>query len=313
MKAIILKGFGGIENLVEEDIAIPVITEKEVLVKVSAIGINPVDIKTREGKSQAKRLQEDYPMILGWDISGTVVKIGNSVSSFKTGDQVFGMINFPGHGRAYAEYVAAPASHLALKPSGISHPDAAASSLAALTAWQVIHKNFHLKPKARILIHSAAGGVGHFAVQFARISGAYIAGTASAKNRDFILSLGASVHIDYENEKFEDLLEGFDFVLDTIGWNYIDRSLKVLRPGGSIISIPTSAAGGIEEKAREYGMKGSTFLVRSDGSDEKEIAGLLKSGMVKPYISAIYSFNEIKSAHLQIETGRTKGKIVVLV
>jgi NADPH:quinone reductase-like Zn-dependent oxidoreductase len=311
MKAIILKGFGGVENLVTEEVPLPAIKDNELLIKVRAFGINPVDIKTRMGKGQAEKLKEHPPMILGWDVSGTAIKTGKSVSAFQKGDQVFGMINFPGDGRAYAEYVAAPDSHVALKPSNISFVEAAAASLAALTAYQLINKKFNVGPDDRILIHSAAGGVGHYAVQFARNRGAYIAGTASASNRDFVLGLGASIHIDYENENFEDIVKEMDFVLDSIGGDYIDRSLKVLKAGGRIITIPSGATAGIKEKAEMHGMNGSTFLVNSDGGDMREIADLLSQRRLKSVVSSVYSFNDIKLAHIQIESGKTRGKIVV--
>jgi NADPH:quinone reductase-like Zn-dependent oxidoreductase len=311
MKAIILKEFGGIENLVKEDIPVPEINDHELLVQVKAFGINPVDIKTRKGKGQAENLKIRLPMILGWDIAGTVIETGKSVSVYKKGDHVFGMINFPGQGRAYAEYVAAHESHVAIKPSNISFVDAAAASLAALTAYQLINKELNVVPDNRILIHSAAGGVGHFAVQFARIMGAYVAGTASSSNRDFILDLGASISIDYETEKFEDILKDMDFVIDTIGGDYVDRSLKVLKKGGRIITLPSGMTSGIEEKAAALGTTGSSFLVRSDGGDMREIAYLLGTGLIKPFVSSVYSFEEIKQAHLKLETGKTKGKVVV--
>src|SRR5450759_40459 len=312
MKAITLTGFGGVENLVKTDIPIPDISDNEVLVKVKAISINPVDIKTRKGRGHASKLKEYNPIILGWDISGIVDKTGKSVTSFKKGDEVFGMINFPGHGKAYAEYVAAPESHLALKPFNVSHEEAAAASLAALTAWQILKEKASIKPGYKVLIHSAAGGVGHYAVQMSKHLGAYVIGTASGKNRDFVLGLGASEHIDYEKQPFEDVIEDIDFVLDSIGGDYIDRSLKVLRCGGTIISLPSGASEFVTEKAKAKGMNGETFRVKSDGGDMKEISALLQMGIVKSHVSKIFGFDEIQSAHLQIETGKTKGKIVVM-
>jgi NADPH:quinone reductase-like Zn-dependent oxidoreductase len=311
MKAIILRGFGEVENLVITEIPVPDISDNEVLVQVKVFSVNPVDIKTRLGRGHASRLKEYNPMILGWDISGTIIKTGKSVISFKPGDDVFGMINFPGHGKAYAEFVAAPESHLALKPFNISHEEAAAASLAALTAWQVLKEKFKLKPGYRILIHSAAGGVGHYAVQMSRYLGAYVIGTASEKNREFVLRLGASEHIDYEKQNFEDLLTDIDFVLDTMGGNYIDRSLKVMRCGGTIISIPSGASEFVKEKAKEKGLTGDTFRVQSNGKDMKEISDLLQLGIITSHISKTFTFDEIRAAHQQIETGKTRGKIVV--
>src|ERR1035437_9501020 len=254
MNAITLRGFGGVENLVYSEVPFPDNSDNEVLVKVRSFSINPVDIKTRMGRGQASRLKEYDPIILGWDISGTVSKAGKSVTSFKAGDDVFGMVNFPGHGKAYAEYVAAPESHLALKPFNVSHEEAAAASLAALTAWQILKEKASIKPGYKVLIHSAAGGVGHYAVQMSKHFGAYVIGTASGKNRDFVLGLGASEHIDYEKQPFEDVIEDIDFVLDSMGGDYIDRSLKVLRCGGTIISIPSGASEFVTEKAKAKGM-----------------------------------------------------------
>ena len=300
------------ENLVKTELAVPEISDNEVLIKVKDFSINPVDIKTRLGRGHASRLKEYNPIILGWDISGTIIQTGKSVASLKTGDEVFGMINFPGHGKAYAEYVAAPESHLALKPVNVTHEDASAATLAALTAWQLLKEKIRVKPGDRILIHSAAGGVGHYAVQMSRHLGAYVIGTSSARNREFVLTLGASEHIDYEGQIFENVVKNIDFVLDTIGGEYIDRSLKVLKPGGTIISIPSGASEFIREKANAKGMNGDTFRVQSDGKNMKEIAGLLEKGIVKSYISKVFSIDEIQDAHRQIETGRTKGKIVVV-
>jgi NADPH:quinone reductase-like Zn-dependent oxidoreductase len=310
MKAIVLKEFGGVENLIEADIPVPEISANEVLIKTSAIGINPVDIKTRKGKGLALVLKDFNPIILGWDISGTIVRTGEKAVLFREGDEVFGMVNFPGHGKAYAGYVSAPETHLSLKPSNITHGEAAAASLAALTAWQVLHYA-GIKQGDRILIHSAAGGVGNYAVQISEFLGLYVAGTSSGKNRDFVLNLGASQHVDYEKERFEEVLHDFDFVLDTIGGEYIDRSLKVLKPGGTIICIPSGASDHLEEKAANAGMKGLRFLVKSNGADLKEVADLLEKGMIRSFVSKVFPFDEIRAAHLQIETGRTKGKIVV--
>jgi NADPH:quinone reductase-like Zn-dependent oxidoreductase len=312
MKAIILKGFGGVENMVQTDLPIPEISDNEVLVKVNAIGINPIDIKTRKGAGMAGSLKETDPIILGWDISGTITRTGRNVSSFKNGDEVFGMINFPGHGKAYSEYVASSDTHITLKPANISHEEAAAASLAAMTAWQILKEKVRIKQGDKILIHSAAGGVGHYAVQMAKFLGADVAGTASGKNRDFVFSLGASKSIDYENQIFEDLLHDMDYVLDTIGGDYIDRSLKVLKPGGTIVCIPSGASENVTEKAGERGFNGYRFRVRSDGGNMKEISDLLEKGYVKSFISKTFSFDEIGAAHTQIETGKTKGKVVVV-
>jgi len=312
MIAYILKDFGGAENLIRAEIPVPVVQDNEVLVKVKAIAVNPVDVKTREGRGQAGRLKDFDPIILGWDISGVVTETGKRVTTFKIGDEVFGLINFPGHGKAYAEFVAAPENQLALKPVNISHEEAAAASLAAMTAWQILHDKAWIRPGDKVLIHAAAGGVGHFSVQMAKYLGAWVIGTASRKNREFVLSLGASVHIDYETKRFEEVVNNLDFVLDTMGGDYTERSFRVLKPGAAIFCIPSLACENIAERAKLKGLQGYPFLVRSNGENIKEISQLLQKGIVKPYISKRFSLDELPAAHLQLESGKTKGKVVVV-
>lgn len=311
MKAIVLTGFGGVENLVLREVPQPGIAGNEVLIRVRAAAVNPVDIKTRKGKGRADYLRNFDPIIPGWDVSGVVVRTGPEVTLFSEGDDVFGMINFPGHGKAYAEFASAPETHLALKPANISHEEASGASLAALTAWQILKEKAALVPGDKVLIHAAAGGVGHFAVQMSKYLGAEVTGTASAANREFVLGLGAAQVIDYEKTRFEDVLHDIDFVLDTIGGDYIDRSMKVLRRGGTIICIPSGRLEGLEEKAAERDLTGARFLVQSDGNNMKEIAGLLEKGIVKTYVSGTYPPEQVREAHLQIESGKTRGKIVL--
>lgn len=312
MKAIVLISFGSADELEYRDVPRPSIKVNEVLVKTKAISINPVDIKTRMGKGQAARLKEEDPMILGWDISGTIVEIGSGVTAFKKGDEVFGMINLPGVGRAYAEYVAAPAEHVAIKPPGVSYEDAAAASLAAMTAWQALVDQLRIQPRQKILIHAASGGVGHYAVQMAKYFGAYVIGTSSAENRDFVIGLGADEHIDYKSVKFEDASPKVDAILDAIGGDNIDRSLKVLKKGGAIVSLPSGISEAVTEKAAAQNKKGIFFLVKSNGKDMEKIAALLQQGVIHSHVSKIFPFEQIKSAHQQLESGKTKGKVVLL-
>lgn len=310
MKAIVLNDFGGIDNLVVADIPKPTLVANEVLVAVKAISVNPVDTKVRAGRGLAAKLKEFNPIILGWDISGTVT---NSQSSlFKEGDEVFGMINFPGHGKAYAEYVAAPAAHLALKPNNITHEAAAAATLAALTAYQMLTWHGGVTAGQRVLIHAASGGVGHYAVQLAKHLGAYVIGTSSAANKDFVMGLGADEHIDYKAVHFENAVSDIDFVLDPFGGDHIDRSLKVMKKGGTIISIVTGQSESVTEKAKEKGINGKYCLVQSDGEGMKKIAALMEKGIIISHVSEVFQFEEMGKAHLHLESGRTKGKIIVL-
>jgi NADPH:quinone reductase-like Zn-dependent oxidoreductase len=311
MKGIVLKSFGGVENLEMVDLPIPGIAENEVLVKTEALGVNPVDIKTRLGKGLAGILKYMDPLILGWDLSGVVTETGSQVKTFRKGDEVFGMVNFPGHGKAYAEFVAVAESHIALKPPNVSHKDAAAASLAALTAWQILNEKMTIKHDDKILIHGASGGVGHYAVQMARYLGAKVTGTSSARNKEFILSLGAAGHIDYEKLPFEDFLNKQDFVLDTIGGEYIDRSLKVLKKGGTIVSINSGASESVTEKANAIGANGFTYRVQSSGKNMNEIALMLGKGDLISYVSKSYTLDDVRSAHLHLETKRTIGKVVL--
>jgi NADPH:quinone reductase-like Zn-dependent oxidoreductase len=313
MKAVLLNEFGSVENLKLAEVSLPSLQDGEVLVRVKAISINPVDVKTRSGKGLATKLKAELPVILGWDIAGEVTEVGRDVVTFKPGDEVFGMVNFPGHGKAYAEYVAASVSHLALKPDHLSFEEAAAGTLAALTAWQVLFMHANVKEGDRVLIHAASGGVGHFAVQLAKYAGAYVVGTSSAKTRAFVLSLGADRHIDYRSELLDAAGNHYDFVLDAIGGDNIDRSLEVMKPGSTIISLPTGLNESVQEKAMALGITGKTMLVRSSGADMFKLAGLFKAGVLKSVVSKTYSFEQVKDAHFQIESGRTVGKIVVTV
>ncbi|MEZ0452827.1 NADP-dependent oxidoreductase [Sphingobacterium thalpophilum] len=309
MKAIVLKEAGNVDNLAYVELAKPTINEGEVLIKVKAISINPVDVKSRSGKGVYGRIKTENPLILGWDISGIVEETKSL--DFKVGDEVFGMVNFPGHGRAYAEYVAAPANQLALKPKNISFEDAAASTLVALTAYQALVYHAKIQEGQNVLVHAASGGVGHIAVQIAKHLGAKVTGTSSAKNKDFVLSLGAESHIDYHGFDWKSAGRTFDFVLDTIGGDNIDYSLEVTKEGGSIISIPTGLNEEVTSKAESKGVKGYFILVQSSGEDMKQIASLLESGAVKPYVSKSFPFEQMRAAHLEQETGRTVGKIVI--
>ena len=312
MKAIILQEPGGPENLTPIEIPKPALKPGEVLVKVKAISINPVDIKTRKGLALYGKLKEDAPVILGWDIAGEVVEVGEGVTSLEEGDEVFGMVNFPGHGKAYAEYVAAPANHLAEIPELITTQEAVAGTLAALTAWQVLIDEAKVQPGDRVLIHAAAGGVGHYAVQIAKYLGAYVIGTASDTNYDFVKELGADEFIDYTSVLFEDEIENVDFVFDTVGGSNPLRSLKVLKDSGKLIAIAGGVTDELMKLAGERNILASSYLVHSNGDGMEQIAELLEAGTLKSYIFKEYTFDQIAEAHIQSETGKTKGKIVVM-
>lgn len=309
MKAFVINNPGEVSQLQIQEIAIPSLQIGEVLVKVKAISINPVDVKSRAGKGVYGRIKDQSPLILGWDISGVITE--SKSEQFKAGDEVFGMVNFPGHGKAYAEYVAAPASQLAIKPTTISHEEAAASTLAALTAYQAMVHNANVQAGQKVLVHAAAGGVGHFAVQIAKHLGAKVTGTSSARNKEFILNLGADEHIDYTDYDWANHPEEFDFVLDGVGGDTIDKSLLVTKKGGTVISIPTGLNEAVTEKAKAKGVNGYFILVQSNGTDMQQIASWLEKGILKAHVAATYPFGQMADAHLQVESGRTVGKVIV--
>ncbi len=311
MKAIVLETAGGIENLNMAELSKPTIKRDEVLVAVKAISINPVDWKVRSIPELLTMIcGETLPVILGWDISGTVVAVGEDVTKFSEGDRVFGMVNFPGRGNAYAEFVSSPEDHLALIPTNSSFEEAAATTLAALTALQVLTPR--VKKGDRILIHAGSGGVGHFAIQIAKNIGATVITTSSTKNRDFVMSLGADEHIDYNTIKFEEVLSDIDFVFDMFNGDILANSVKVIKEGGTILSLPTPDVS--EEIRAEAAKKNVTIefqLVQSNGSDINTLAELLASGTVKPKVSQTFPFDKMGEAHTSLESGRTVGKIIV--
>jgi NADPH:quinone reductase-like Zn-dependent oxidoreductase len=317
MKAITISENGGIEKLIFSELPQPVIGPKEVLVAVKAIGINPVDAFVRmypDALRNYVKPVEGKPVIIGWDISGTVVEAGAEVSQFQIGDEVFGMVNFPGPGSAYAEYVASPAAHLALKPANITHEEAAAASLAAITAWQALVTYAKLQKGEKILIHAAAGGVGHYAVQLAKHFGAYVVATGSAGKKDFILGLGADEFIDYKAEKFEDKVQDADVVLDSLFGDHVFRSVDAAKKGGRVISLLTFFTDEkLIQKVNDKNLYVHRVSVASSGEDVGELAKLLADGSIRSHISHTFSFADLPKAHTEIGKGSTVGKIVVTI
>lgn len=315
MKAFLLKQTGGAEQLHLEEVPKPNIQANEVLVKVKAISINPVDVYVRKDSKALKvfMLPKDNQevFILGWDMAGIVEEVGADVKDFKQGDLVFGLINFRGAGNTYAEYVAAPASQLALIPNNISFEEAAAACLAALTAWQALVVHAKLQPGEKVLIHAAAGGVGHYAVPIAKHLGAYVVGTASADNKEFVLSLGADEFVDYQKQKVEEIVTDADVVLDPMYGDHLFRSIEAVKRGGRIISLLTDFEGAIGEAARAKGVWGYHMGVASNGDNMQQIASLLDLNIIRSHINASYNFVELPKAHQHQDAGNRKGKIVV--
>lgn len=314
MKAVILNEFGEAEKLEIVEVPKPVINDDEVLIKVASAGINPVDTKVRAGTSgMAKYLK--LPVILGWDVSGVIAKAGAKVTGIKDGDAVFGCIGFPGLGSAYAEFTIADPKVLAKKPNNISFEEAAAVPLAGLTAYQAINDHLQVKPGQRVLIQAAAGGVGHLAVQFAKIDGAYVVGTASEKNKQFLKSLGVDLFIDYKNEKFEEIVHDADAAIDAMGGVILYRTIACVKPGGIIVCLPSSTKD--DPKAlvlsKERGVKLIWPMMHTDGKQMQIIAELLEQKKLKVFIDKIFTLDQIVWAHKAVETHSTKGKVVVKV
>jgi NADPH:quinone reductase-like Zn-dependent oxidoreductase len=316
MKAITLTKNGDVENFVTKELPRPTPQPGEILIQTKAISVNPVDNFVRAYSQAMETYLQPRPgedIVIGWDVAGTVIDTGTDVSDFKKGDEVFGLVKFPGNGRGYAEYVTAPADQLALKPSNVSFEEAAAATLAALTAWQSLVTYGKIQKGEKVLIHAASGGVGHYAVQIAKHLGAYVAGTASTANREFVLSLGADGFIDYTKEKFEAKVKDADLVLDPIAGDHVLQSIDAVRPGGRIITLLTFFEGPIAEKAHAKGLFTHRLNVVSNGADQRQIAGLLEKGALRSRISEIFSFDEMGKAHQKIAAGKTRGKIVVKV
>jgi NADPH:quinone reductase-like Zn-dependent oxidoreductase len=308
MRAVPIHRFGDASELVLEHWPLPRPEDGEVLVRTHAVGINPIDFKMRTGHSRPVAI-EKFPVVLGWDISGTVVESRDS--AFKAGDEIFGLAKFPQFVGGYADYAACPAGDMALKPRSISHVEAAAVPLAALTAWQALFDTAKLATGDDILVHAAAGGVGHFAVQFARWAGAKVFGTASARNREFVLGLGAADVIDYATTDIADMLSGLDCVFDTLGVEVRPSSYKTLKKGGLLVTI--SMPGPTEEELQTAGMKASITRVHTDGGQMHEIAKLIEAGTVVPHVEKVFPLEDVADAHRHVETGHTRGKVVLRV
>ncbi|WP_405712624.1 NADP-dependent oxidoreductase [Streptomyces xanthophaeus] len=306
MRAVVVSKWGGPEVLVETDVERPEPGMGEVLVRVRAAGVNPVDWKTRE--SGALISWGPVPAV-GWDVSGTVEAVGPGVTLYRAGDEVYGMPRFPQQAGAYAEYVTAPARHFARKPASLDHVQAAALPLAALTAWQALVDTAAVSAGQRVLVHAAAGGVGHLAVQIAKARGAYVIGTASAAKHDLLRELGADEVIDYRTTDFEDVVSDVDVVLDAIGGDCGQRSLKVLKPGGHLVTLPGPDA----IPADTRGVRASWIIVEPDLKGLEEIAALVEQGLLKPLVDTVLPLEQAAKAHEIGEQGRTTGKIVLTV
>lgn len=306
MQAVEIRQFGGPEVLTLQEAVTPEPHADELLLRVHAAGVNPVDTGARSGRSAALT-DAALPYIPGFDVSGVVVAVGSAVSGFSVGDPVYAMLDLR-RGGAYAEYALVKQNEAALKPGNLSFAEAAALPLVALTAWQALFDTAELQPGQTVLIHGGAGGVGSIAVQLARWRGARVIATGSDYSQDFLRELGADVTVDYRNQRFEDYADGVDVVLDTVGRDTQIRSLGVVRDGGILVSLV-----GLVPEARDppAGVRAVSILVRADGSQLGQLGELLADGVIRPVVSYRFPLTDAPEAHRQIETRSTRGKIVL--
>ncbi|HLJ27207.1 MAG TPA: NADP-dependent oxidoreductase [Candidatus Angelobacter sp.] len=330
MKAILAETYGGPEVLEVADVLVPEVGPNGVLVQVHASSVNPVDWKLRKGLlSPIWKLR--FPVIWGCDCSGVVSEVGSAVTLFKPGDEVYGfkhrMVAETYRG-TYCEYAVFPENTLSQKPANLSHEEAAAVPLAAITAWQALSNQGKLKPGSRVLIHAGAGGVGVFAIQIAKAFGAMVAATASTRNLDFLRHLGADLAIDYTREKIQEKVSGYDIVLDGVGKQVWSGSFNVLRFGGRLVTLAVPIPDKPSNRLRFYGsallgisagmtrglLTGKRLMITSvkpRGGDLEKITGLIEAGKIRPIIEGVFPLEEIAEAHRLSETGHVRGKIVL--
>ncbi|WP_375401327.1 NADP-dependent oxidoreductase [uncultured Amnibacterium sp.] len=313
MRAAVITGFGEPDALHMAEVPVPVPVGAELLVRVIAAGVNPIDAKTRAGRGAAAGLP-GWPAVLGSDFSGVVMRAPYESFPLQPGDEVYGVTGVPRGGGSLAEYVAAPAWGLARKPRTLSHVEAAGVPLAALTAWGAVVEQAKAHEGQRILIHAGAGGVGHFAVQFASYFGARVIATASSRNTGWLRELGAAEVIDYTRMRFEDGLDDVDAVIDLIG-DAIDhtgsRSLSVLRPGGLLINVPSASWPTLAADAAAADVRATTFRMIADAQTLAVISRLITSGDVRVNVDEVFPLEEAGMAHRRLEEGHVRGKLVV--
>ncbi len=308
MKAVRIHNYGHGEVLAYEDAPMPEISSNEVLVRVVATSVNPVDWKIREGYLK-QMIPYPLPLTLGWDVSGIVESVGAEVTRFKVGDAVYSRPDIKRNG-TYADYVAIREDEIARKPKTISHVEAASLPLAGIAAWEALFTAAQLKAGQTVLIHAGSGGVGSLAIQLAKSSGAKVIATTSGKNRAFVESLGADQVIDYQTQRFADVVGKVDVVFDTLGGEVQESSWSVLKPGGMLVSIVSPPS---EEKARSLGVRSAFVFIEPNVRILDELAALVDTGKVRPVIGAEFALRDVVKAHALSETGRSVGKIVLYV
>lgn len=330
MRAACIRGYGPPDVFSIEEVDRPSPRKHDLLIEVHASSVNPIDTKIRSGAQRAI-IHLAFPATLGLDVSGVVVEVGREVRDFAVGDEVF---SSPTHTRpgTYAEYVAVDQRMCAKKPSNLTHPEAASIPLVGLTAWECLVNKGHLERGQKVFIQAGAGGVGSFAIQLAKHLGAQVATTCSERNVELVRSLGADVVVDYTKEAFDDVLRDYDVVLDSLGGDFVERGFKVLRRGGRMVNIEAGVGRYTERygaypgivlvglnilrmglTARFWGVRATHAFRPSDGKILTSIAGLLEEEKVRPLIDRTFSLEEIAASHEYSESGRTRGKSVIVV
>ena len=308
MKAIVIHQYGGPEALKYEDAPRPEPKDNQVLVKVIAAAVNPVDAMIRSGK-YAKVFGTQLPWIPGYDVAGMVEKVGSSVKKFKAGDSVYAFISIP-NGGGYAEYALAKENQAALKPATLSFAEAAGVPSVALTAWQSLVDKANVQPGQTVLIQGASGGVGMFAIPIAKIRGAKVFATASTGNQDFLKQLGADVAIDYKTQKFEDIAKDVDVVVDGVGGETLKRSYPIVKKGGILVGL----VGRVDEaELDKYGIRGVSLEAEYNGDQLAEIGKLIDAKKIKVVVSETFPLADAAKALAKANTGHARGKIVLKV
>jgi NADPH:quinone reductase-like Zn-dependent oxidoreductase len=297
--------FGGFDMIRIEDMPIPEPASDQVLIRVRAASVNPIDWKYVHGRLPT---YGSLPFVLGWDGAGDVVALGSGVTDLEVGDAVFSVVA----GGSYAQFVAVSAAQTARKPRSLDYIQAAAMPVVAQSAWQALFTYGKLMPGQQVLIHAAAGGVGHIAVQLAKWKGGYVIGTASGKNEDFVRKLGADQFINYETTRFEQVVHDLDVVLDAVGGENLRRSYTVLKPGGIAVAVTT--AGEIDDnEAKAHGVHVARLRRSANRAEFDELTRLVDAGFVKPTVSATYPLAQIHQAFEDVRGGHTRGKVVLTI
>ncbi len=331
MKAFFIDRYGKQNGTIGE-VPDPAVGVHDVLIQVHATSVNPLDSKIRTGEFKLI-LPYTFPLVLGNDLAGVVVRTGSAVKRFKPGDEVYAR---PPEDRigTFAELIAVNENALALKPSNLDMAEAASVPLAALTAWQALVETAQVKKGQKVLIHAGSGGVGTFAIQLAKHLGAFVATTTSTANVEWVKALGADVVIDYKQQDFANELRDFDVVLNSLGADVLEKSIKVLKPGGQLISLsgpPTAQfaqeqglswmlrqvmrllSSGIRRKARKHGVSYAFLFMRADGVQLQRITSLIEAGVIKPVIDRSFPFESTAEALRYVEQGRSKGKVTITI